>query len=80
MFESKGLINENNQKIYAVPDAPMGIGLAFSACDREELPNNGEPRIMYVRVTNHCPGRFLVGWCILNGLVAIMGENLGNTV
>ena len=58
----------------------MGIVVAFSACDREELPNNGEPRIMYVRVTNPDQADSLLGGAFLNGLVAIMGENLGNTV
>lgn len=58
----------------------IGIAVTFSSCERDELPNGGEPRIMFVRVTNPAQSDSLLGGAFLNGLVAIMGENLGSTV
>ena len=57
----------------------MGLCLSLSSCQEEDLPNAGEPRILYVRVTNPTQADSLLGGALLNNLVAIMGENLQNT-
>jgi hypothetical protein len=56
-----------------------GSVMMFVACNEDALPNGGEPRIRYVRVTNPLKSDSLLGSAYLGSLVAIMGENLGNT-
>ena len=57
--------------------AVVGI---FTACQKDDLPNGGEPRITYVRVTNPISSDSLLVGAAQGKLIAIMGENLGKAV
>ena len=57
--------------------AVVGI---FTACQKDDLPNGGEPRITYVRVTNPVSSDSLLVGAAQGKLIAIMGENLGKAV
>ena len=57
--------------------AVVGI---FTACQKDDLPNGGEPRITYVRVTNPASSDSLLVGAAQGKLIAIMGENLGKAV
>lgn len=48
----------------------------FTSCSKEELPNNGEPRIRYVRITNPESADSLLVGANQGNLIAIVGENL----
>lgn len=50
---------------------------AYSSCKKESLPNGGEPRITYVRVTNPASSDSLLIGAGQGRVIAIMGENLG---
>src|SRR5687768_15586796 len=52
----------------------------FTACQKDDLPNGGEPRITYVRVTNPASSDSLLVGAAQGKLIAIMGENLGKAV
>lgn len=52
----------------------------FSSCEKDSLPNGGEPRITYVRVTNPNSADSLLVAASQGKLIAIMGENLGEAV
>src|SRR5829696_6634406 len=52
----------------------------FTSCKKDNLPNYGEPRITYVRVTNPASSDSLLIGAAQGKLVAIMGENLGGAV
>ena len=56
----------------------MASAVAFSmtSCDKDELPNNGQPRIRYVRVTNPESKDSLLVGAGQGRLIAIIGENL----
>lgn len=47
------------------------------SCQEEDLPNNGEPRIKYVRITDPLSGDSLLVSASQGNLIAIVGENLG---
>lgn len=49
----------------------------FNSCKKEELPNGGEPRIRYVRITNPDSSDSLLIGAGQGRLIAIIGENLG---
>jgi hypothetical protein len=55
-------------------------GLMSSCTEDEELVNDGKPMIRYVRVTNPDAADSLLVGAPLGNLVAVVGENLGNTV
>ena len=57
--------------------AVVGI---FTACQKDDLPNGGEPRITYVRVTNPASSDSLLVGAAQGKLIAIMGENLGKAI
>jgi len=48
----------------------------FSSCKKEALPNGGQPRIKYVRVTNPASSDSLLIGASQGKLIAIIGENL----
>jgi hypothetical protein len=52
----------------------------FTACKKDNLPNGGEPRITYVRITNPNSSDSLLVAAPQGKLIAIMGENLGEAV
>ena len=52
----------------------------FTACKKDSLPNGGEPRITYVRITNPNSSDSLLVAAPQGKLIAIMGENLGEAV
>ena len=52
----------------------------FTACQKDDLPNGGEPRITYVRVTNPISSDSLLVGAAQGKLIAIMGENLGKAI
>lgn len=53
----------------------------FSSCSKDaDAPNNGEPRIRYVRITNPASSDSLLVGAGQGQLIAIVGENLGETV
>ncbi|MBX3240984.1 MAG: hypothetical protein KIT80_15870 [Chitinophagaceae bacterium] len=50
----------------------------FTSCEKNNLPNNGEPRIRYIRITSpEAKDSLLVG-AYQSNLIAIVGENLQN--
>ena len=49
----------------------------FTSCDKDDLPNGGQPRIRYVRVTNPTSADSLLIGARQGNLIAIVGENLG---
>lgn len=56
--------------------AGLLVASVFAACNKESLPNNGEPRIRYIRITNPASADSLVVGAFQSNLVAIVGENL----
>jgi hypothetical protein len=52
----------------------------YTSCKKETLPNGGEPRVTYVRITNPASSDSLLVGAGQGRMVAIMGENLGGTV
>ena len=57
-----------------------GIGGLIVSCTKDDAPNNGEPRILYVRVTNPASSDSLLVGAGQGQLIAIIGENLGGAV
>ena len=53
------------------------VGINMS-CTEEDLPNNGEPIIKYIRVTKPESSDSLLVGAFQGGLIAIIGENLGD--
>lgn len=61
----------------------MAIAIAgiYSSCTKEAaLPNNGEPRVRYVRITDPASSDSLLIGANQGNLVAIIGENLQDAV
>ncbi len=61
----------------------MSIAIAgiYTSCSKEEnLPNNGEPRIRYVRVTDPVSSDSLLIGAYQGSLIAIVGENLQDAI
>src|SRR5215207_5666868 len=58
----------------------LAVVVTFTACQKDDLPNGGEPRITYVRVTNPASSDSLLVGAAQGKLIAIMGENLGKAV
>ena len=52
----------------------------FTACNKDDLPNGGTPRVTYVRVTRPTASDSLLIGAAQGKLIAVMGENLGSTV
>lgn len=48
----------------------------FSACSKDDAPNNGIPRIRYVRITDPLSSDSLLVGAFQGNLIAIVGENL----
>src|SRR5690242_15272700 len=66
------------QKIYsAITFFMMCIGI-LSCTKKDNLPNNGEPRISYVRLTDPATADSLLVEAGQGVLIAIVGENLGD--
>ena len=57
--------------------AITGAGI-LTSCSDEDLPNGGEPRIRYVRVTDPDAADSLLVAAGQGQMIAIMGENLGD--
>ena len=64
-------------KFFAIAICIAGV---FSACKKDDAPNNGEPRIRYVRITNPVSADSLLVGAYQGNLVAIVGENLEKAV
>ena len=54
--------------------------IMYSACTKDDAPNNGQPRIRYVRVTDPASADSLLVGAGQGKLIAIVGENLQNAV
>ena len=52
---------------------------SFSSCSEDDLPNNGEPRVRYVRITDPLSADSLLTGAGQGNLIAIVGDNLGDT-
>ncbi len=52
---------------------------AFASCEKDDLPNNGVPRIRYVRITDPTAADSLLVGAGQGQLIAIVGENLQDT-
>lgn len=53
----------------------------FTSCSKDEkLPNNGEPRIKYIRITDPLSSDSLLVGAYQGNLIAIVGENLDKAV
>jgi hypothetical protein len=50
----------------------------FSGCSKDDLPNGGNPRITFVRVTRPAAADSLLTTAGQGDMIAIMGENLGD--
>lgn len=59
--------------------AVLTTAATFSSCEEEDVVNNGEPVIHYVRITNPESSDSLLVAGYLGNLVAIIGDNLGDT-
>src|SRR3712207_2988621 len=56
--------------------AAFSVVSIYSSCQKDELPNNGEPRVRYVRITRPDSADSLLIGAGQGRLVAIIGENL----
>lgn len=56
--------------------AAFSVVSIYSSCQKDELPNNGEPRVRYVRITRPQSADSLLVGAGQGRLVAIIGENL----
>ncbi|MGK7391022.1 MAG: glycan-binding surface protein [Candidatus Cyclobacteriaceae bacterium M2_1C_046] len=70
---------KNRLKYFFLLFIPLLSAGVFQACNEEELVNGGEPVIHYVRITNPNSSDSLLVAGYLGNLVAIMGDNLGDT-
>src|SRR5215218_5922020 len=68
---------KTSNKILLLSLITLTVFGTFSACNKEDLPNNGQPRIQYVRITNPLSSDSLLVGAGQGRLIAIMGENLG---
>lgn len=60
--------------------AAFSVVSIYSSCQKDELPNNGEPRVRYVRITRPQSADSLLIGAGQGRLVAIIGENLQDAV
>lgn len=60
--------------------AAFSVVSIYSSCQKDELPNNGEPRVRYVRITRPQSADSLLVGAGQGRLVAIIGENLQDAV
>lgn len=59
----------------------ISIAGIYSSCKKDDnLPNNGEPRIRYVRITNPVSADSLLVGAFQGNLIAIVGENLHDAI
>ena len=56
--------------------AVLLIASVFTACNKDNLPNNGDPRIRYIRITKPESADSLLVGAYQSNLIAIVGENL----
>jgi hypothetical protein len=54
----------------------FGVISTFTACEKDDSSNGGEPKINYVRVTNPASSDSLLIGAAQGKLIAIMGENV----
>ena len=66
--------------LFIVTLAICTAGLLWSCNKDDDAPNNGEPRVRYVRITNPVSSDSLLVGAGQGQLVAIVGENLGDAV
>lgn len=55
--------------------AAAGAGI-FAACSEDDLPNNGQPRVKYIRVTDPGSSDSLIVTAGQGQMIAIIGDNL----
>jgi hypothetical protein len=58
----------------------IAVVSTFISCTKENLPNNGKPRVQYVRVTNPESSDSLLVGAHQGQLIAIVGENLQDAI
>jgi len=63
--------------LFFLPLLTAMIG-SYTSCSHDDLPNNGNPRIRYIRVTDPLSADSLLVGAAQGNLIAIVGENLGN--
>lgn len=56
--------------------AAFAVVSIYTSCKKDDLPNGGEPRIRYVRITNPTSADSLLVGAGQGRLIAIIGENL----
>ena len=56
--------------------AAIAIAGIYTSCKKENLPNNGDPQIRYVRITSPESSDSLLVGAYQSNLIAIIGENL----
>jgi hypothetical protein len=54
----------------------LAMASVYTSCTKDKVSNNGEPRILYVRVTNPVSADSLLVGANQGRLIAIIGENL----
>lgn len=57
----------------------FSVAAVYTSCSEDSLPNNGEPRIRYVRITAPGSSDSLLVAAFQGSVVAITGENLQDT-
>lgn len=60
--------------------AAFAVISIYSSCTKDDLPNGGEPRIKYIRVTDPVSSDSLLIGAGQGNMIAIVGENLGGAV
>jgi len=55
----------------------FAIASIYTSCSKDDLPNNGEPLIQYIRITSPESSDSLLVGASQGRLIAIVGENLG---
>ena len=58
----------------------LGVGIFYSSCSKDSSKSSGQPSISYVRITNPKSADSLLVSAGQGKMVAIVGENLQNTV
>ena len=69
---------KNTIKSCAILFIAAAIGGVLNSCSEDDLPNNGQPMINYIRVTDPAASDSLVVAAGQGQMIAIMGENLKN--
>src|SRR5687768_5416079 len=57
----------------------VALAVVYTSCSEDDLPNNGEPRINYIRITDPASSDSLLVAGYQDNLIVIVGDNLQAT-